>query len=116
MKHPGRRCARAGAHHRLDAVPAHQFNRLIQPLEMIFAFSWLDFAPGKFTQAHAIYTCLLHEVCIQQPAILRPVFGIISDSKIHSASQSISSRKASAAVTIAGRPANMRTIWIASTT
>ncbi len=83
MTHPWGWRARAGAKHGLDAMPVKQLDGAIEPIEIIDALARLQRAPGKLPHPHAIESRFLHQLCIDRPALLRPVLGVIGNAKVH---------------------------------
>jgi hypothetical protein len=92
----GRRRAEEG----LNAVPPERFDGLAQPVEIERAVGRLHPVPGELAHADADDARLLHQFRIDRPALDRPVFGVVIDSKQHEDSPERRQRSGTVASTL----------------
>ena len=77
----GRRGGGGRPQNDLQAFGCQGFNCLIQPFPLEMIFGWFHFSPGKFADPDNRKARLKHQTGIYRPALDRPVFRIITDSK-----------------------------------
>ncbi len=62
----------------LQPLFSQHIDRSIEPVPVELALAWFHNCPGKFCDPHKRYPSLFHELGIQRPALLRPVFGVVA--------------------------------------
>ena len=79
VRQPGRRCGRRGAKHHLQPRGCQGRNGLIQPTPSELPLRWLHQRPREFRDAHIGQASVSHHLCVDGPALGRPMFGIVAD-------------------------------------
>ena len=103
------------SHHDLQASRTKRVDRLIKPSPIIVAWLWLHAAPGKLADPNVTDAQLDHFLGILRPDLLRPMFRVVTDAKLHRTGSKWKMASSPARSTGSGKPMTLSN-WPLATT